>query len=80
MADLHPSPFRDLVTRMFLERARQQTIFDLPLLRSGQRHLRKSSGLFLYGGTGVRFQRIVSLPPRIDPARQWTDACDTALV
>ncbi len=31
MADLHPSPFRDLVTRMFLEPARQQTIFDLPL-------------------------------------------------
>jgi putative selenate reductase len=31
MADLHPSPFRDLVTRMFLEPAKQQTIFDLPL-------------------------------------------------
>ncbi len=31
MADLHPSPFRDLVTRMFLEPAQQQTIFDLPL-------------------------------------------------
>jgi len=31
MADLHPSPFRDLVTRMFLEPLKQQTIFDLPL-------------------------------------------------
>ncbi len=31
MADLHPAPFRDLVTRMFLEPAKQQTIFDLPL-------------------------------------------------
>ena len=31
MADLHPSPFRDLVTRMFLEPQKQQTIFDLPL-------------------------------------------------
>jgi putative selenate reductase len=31
MADLHPSPFRDLVTRMFLEPVKQQTIFDLPL-------------------------------------------------
>ncbi len=31
MADLHPSPFCDLVKRMFLEPERQQTIFDLPL-------------------------------------------------
>ena len=31
MADLHPAPFRDLVTRMFLEPTKQQTIFDLPL-------------------------------------------------
>src|SRR2546425_2199924 len=31
MADLHPSPFRDLVTRMFLEPQKQQTMFDLPL-------------------------------------------------
>jgi putative selenate reductase len=31
MADLHPSPFCDLVTRMFLEPQKQQTIFDLPL-------------------------------------------------
>jgi putative selenate reductase len=31
MADLHPSPFRDLVARMFLEPAKQQSIFDLPL-------------------------------------------------
>src|ERR1035437_418899 len=31
MADLHPVPFRDLVTRMFLEPKLQQTIFDLPL-------------------------------------------------
>jgi putative selenate reductase len=31
MADLHPSPFRDLVTRMFLEPQKQQSIFDLPL-------------------------------------------------
>ena len=31
MADLHPAAFRDLVTRMFLEPAKQQTIFDLPL-------------------------------------------------
>ena len=30
MADLHPAPFRDLVTRLFLEPERQQTIFDLP--------------------------------------------------
>ena len=30
MADLHPSPFCDLVKRMFLEPERQQTIFDLP--------------------------------------------------
>ena len=30
MADLHPAPFRDLVTRMFLEPVRQHTIFDLP--------------------------------------------------
>jgi putative selenate reductase len=33
MADLHPSPFRDLVTRMFLEPQNQQTIFDLPLTK-----------------------------------------------
>ena len=31
MADLHPSPFRDLVTRTFLEPQKQLTIFDLPL-------------------------------------------------
>lgn len=31
MADLHPSPFSDLVKRMFLEPQKQQTIFDLPL-------------------------------------------------
>ncbi len=31
MADLHPSPFPDLVKRMFLEPEKQQTIFDLPL-------------------------------------------------
>ena len=31
MADLHPSPFSDLVKRMFLEPEKQQTIFDLPL-------------------------------------------------
>ena len=31
MADLHPSPFGDLVKRMFLEPAKQHTIFDLPL-------------------------------------------------
>ncbi len=31
MADLHPSPFSDLIKRMFLEPERQQTIFDLPL-------------------------------------------------
>ncbi|HTS18255.1 MAG TPA: glutamate synthase [Verrucomicrobiae bacterium] len=31
MADLHPSPFCDLVKRMFLEPERQGTIFDLPL-------------------------------------------------
>jgi putative selenate reductase len=31
MADLHPSRFGDLVARMFLEPAKQQTIFDLPL-------------------------------------------------
>ena len=31
MADLHPSPFADLVKRMFLEPEKQQTIFDLPL-------------------------------------------------
>src|SRR5260221_8643877 len=31
MADLHPSPFADLVNRMFLEPEKQQTIFDLPL-------------------------------------------------
>ncbi len=31
MADLHPSPFGDLVKRMFLEPQKQQTIFDLPL-------------------------------------------------
>ena len=33
MADLHPSPFCDLVKRMFLEPERQQTIFDLPLTK-----------------------------------------------
>jgi putative selenate reductase len=31
MADLHPSPFCDLVQRLFLEPHKQQTIFDLPL-------------------------------------------------
>lgn len=31
MADLHPSPFRDHVARIFLEPAKQQTIYDLPL-------------------------------------------------
>jgi len=31
MPDLRPSPFPDLVKRMFLEPERQQTIFDLPL-------------------------------------------------
>ena len=31
MADLRPSPFCDLVKRMFLEPEKQQTIFDLPL-------------------------------------------------
>jgi putative selenate reductase len=31
MADLHPSPFRDLVARMFLEPQKQQTMYDLPL-------------------------------------------------
>ena len=34
MADLHPSPFPDLVKRMFLEPERQQTIFDLPLRKT----------------------------------------------
>ena len=31
MSDLHPAPFCDLVKRLFLEPALQQTIFDLPL-------------------------------------------------
>jgi putative selenate reductase len=31
MADLHPAPFRDHVTRIFLEPQTQQTIYDLPL-------------------------------------------------
>ena len=53
MADLHPSPFRDLLTRMFLEPARQQTIFDLPLKKCWRPDPTLDTSVMFHGQTAA---------------------------
>jgi putative selenate reductase len=49
MADLHPAEFRDLVTRMFLEPARQHTIFDLPFTKMYRPDLALDTSVTFHG-------------------------------